>query len=142
MITHRSMVGRASRNFSPTHPLLAPVRSRPSLALGTCPVRQLAAPRPTRGGLEKQNNAARKITRGHQAALRSAPLRLELARLPSILHYTTLDRAQPAHLRYTAFRSVTSFPLSRYFPEVYRKAEITSPPTRPPLAPSVLAPRA
>ena len=34
----------------PTRPPLAPVRSRPSLALGTCPVRQLAAPRPARGG--------------------------------------------------------------------------------------------
>ena len=39
------------RNYlSPTRPPLAPVRSRPSLALGTCPARQLAAPRPARGG--------------------------------------------------------------------------------------------
>mgnify|MGYP003449634290 FL=1 len=42
--------------LSPTHPPLALARSRPSLALGTCPGRQLAAPRPARGGRENKQN--------------------------------------------------------------------------------------
>ena len=103
----------------------------PSLSLGTCPGRHLAAPRPARGGRGKQNNAAREIARGHQAALRSA--------CSPLAHYATLDRAQSAHLstlRYAPFSSVAFCPLSRYFPEVYQKAEIDLSPTRPPLAPA------
>ena len=53
----------------------------PSLSLGTCPVRQLAAPPPRpRGGPGKQNHAAREIARRHQAPLRFSALRLEPAR--------------------------------------------------------------
>ena len=53
---------------------------RPSASAAGRPSGQRAAPRPARGGRGKQNNAAREVTRGHQAPLRSAPLRLEPAR--------------------------------------------------------------
>ena len=118
-------------NLSPTRPPRAPSRTRPSLALGTCPVRRSLPPAPPAGGVENKTTQLERSLAGTR--LRFDSLRSACSPLA---HYAPLDRAQSAHLRYTSFRSVTSCPLSRYFPEVYRKAEIVSPPTRPPLTPA------
>ena len=66
--------------LSPTHPPLAPARTRPIACARVVPGQTLAAPRPARGGRGKQNQAAREIARGHQAPLRFSALRLQPAR--------------------------------------------------------------
>ena len=43
----------------------------PSLSLGTCPVRLLAAPRPARGGLGKMNKAVERRNQNNRADVRS-----------------------------------------------------------------------
>ena len=60
-------------------------------------------------------------TRLRSAPLRSVPLRLELARLPYILHYTTLDREHGALLRCESLRR-SSIARSSFAPLLFARS--------------------
>ena len=104
-------LNRAGEIFlSPTHPPLAPVRSRPSAsAPGRARPDSSLPPAPPAGGLENK-------TMQHVRSL--AGTRLRFASLRSawspLAHYAPLDREPGALLRSQA-RSSAPCPLSRYF---------------------------